>query len=120
VNRCLRLPTLRPSHAILAAAAVLLCAGAPAHAREARKPHPQPAVSAADVAQRIHKRINEERRKQKLPALAWDAALARRTVEGWMASSGHRANILTPQWHRQGIGVEIRSDNRVLITQNFC
>lgn len=192
--------SFRPPLAILVAAAVLLCAlAAPTHAREARKSHQQPAVSAADVAQRIHERINEERRKQKLPALAWDATLAgiaaahsrdmanrnyighdspgghgfdhryrqggyrcqirigraihtgaenvalgrlynsmrtvngvayydwnsaetiaRRTVEGWMASSGHRANILTPHWRRQGIGVEIRPDNRVLVTQNFC
>jgi uncharacterized protein YkwD len=181
-------------------AAVLLDAGcAPAPVREAPEPKPQLAVSAADVAQRIHKLVNAERKKHGLPALAWDAALARiaaghsrdmarrnylghdspeghdlihrykqggyeceirvgrvihtgaenvalgrlydsvtrrngvafydwnspqaiarKTVDGWMQSTGHRENILTPHWRRQGIGVEIGSDNRVLITQNFC
>lgn len=177
----------------------ILFGGASAHAREAIKPAPQPKVNAADVAQRIHKLINEERKKHKLPALAWDSALAhiaadhsrdmarrnyvghdspegysfsdryrqagyncevrigntiytgaenvalarlynsltkrngiayydwnspdaiaRKTVEGWMQSQGHRENILTPHWRRQGIAVEIRSENKVLITQNFC
>jgi uncharacterized protein YkwD len=186
--------------AILMIAAVLLGVGcAPAHARDARQPKPQPAVNAADVAQRIHKLVNVERKKHKLPALAWDAALARiaanhsrdmarrnylshdspeghgfnhryrqggytcevrvgriiytgaenvalgrlynsvttrngvayydwnspatiarKTVDGWMQSTGHRENILTPHWRRQGIGVEIGSDNQVYVTQNFC
>jgi len=37
-----------------------------------------------------------------------------------MQSTGHRENILTPHWRRQGIGVGIDPDNRVLVTQNFC
>ena len=48
------------------------------------------------------------------------AAIAESTVEGWMNSSGHRKNILAPQWSCEGIGVHIGSDDRVLITQNFC
>ena len=170
--------------------------GVPTHARE---PKPQPAINAADLAQRIHKLVNAERMKRKLTALAWDGKLARiatdhsrdmvrrnyvshntpeghgfahryreggytcritvgliihtgaenialgrryntmrtingvayydwnspqdiarQTVDGWMRSTGHRANILGPQWKHQGIGVEIAPDNRVLITQNFC
>jgi uncharacterized protein YkwD len=186
--------------AILMIAAVLLGAGcAPAPVHEVREPKPQPSISAADVAQRIHKLVNAERTKHGLPALVWDAALAgiaanhsrdmarrnylghdspeghdliyrykqagykcevrvgrvihtgaenvalgrlynsvtrrygiasydwnspetiaRKTVEGWMQSTGHRENILTAHWRREGIGVEIGSDNRVLVTQNFC
>jgi len=171
----------------------------PALGRDGRQPELKPAVSAADVAKRIHQLVNEERRKHKLPALAWDRklariatehsrdmaqrdylghdtpegkdfihryrlagyrceirigqvihtgaenialgrlyntkttidgiafydwnsakAIARKTVEGWMSSTGHRENILAPHWRREGIGVEVGPDNRVLITQNFC
>ena len=49
-----------------------------------------------------------------------DAALARRVVQGWLASAGHRRNILSVHWRREGIGIAINVDNDVLITQNFC
>jgi uncharacterized protein YkwD len=52
----------------------------------------------------------------------WNSAqqIARRAVDGWMRSHGHRKNILAPYWQREGIGVEVRPDNKVYITQNFC
>jgi len=46
--------------------------------------------------------------------------IARAAVEGWMASPGHRANILTAYWKREGIGLVIAPDRKVYITQNFC
>jgi uncharacterized protein YkwD len=46
--------------------------------------------------------------------------IARSTVQGWMNSTGHRKNILTPHWRNQGIGVFISTDDKVYITQNFC
>lgn len=46
--------------------------------------------------------------------------IAATTVEGWMNSPGHRKNILTPHWQREGIGVEIAPNDGVYITQNFC
>jgi uncharacterized protein YkwD len=39
--------------------------------------------------------------------LAWGTgshATARRVVRGWMASPGHRANLLRPGWNRIGLG----------------
>jgi uncharacterized protein YkwD len=42
------------------------------------------------------------------------------TVEGWMKSPGHRHNILTPYFLKQGIGIFISPDDKVYITQNFC
>jgi uncharacterized protein YkwD len=42
------------------------------------------------------------------------------TVDGWMNSPGHRKNILTPVWLREGIGVSIAPDDKVYITENFC
>ena len=39
--------------------------------------------------------------------LAWGTgsyATARRVVSGWMASPGHRANLLRPGWNRIGLG----------------
>jgi hypothetical protein len=35
------------------------------------------------------------------------AVLTPSTVDGWMNSPGHRKNILTPAWLREGIGVSI-------------
>jgi uncharacterized protein YkwD len=52
----------------------------------------------------------------------WNSSekIARKALEGWMKSPGHRKNILTPRWRREGIGVEIGLDHKVYITQNFC
>jgi len=46
--------------------------------------------------------------------------LATSTVDGWMDSPGHRENILTKTYDGEGIGVEISSDDKVYITQDFC
>ena len=41
-------------------------------------------------------------------------------VNGWMNSTGHRKNILTPYWKSEGIGVNITDSGKVYATQNFC
>ena len=46
--------------------------------------------------------------------------IAQITVAGWMNSSGHRENILTPTFDREGIGIAIASDDKVYITEDFC
>ena len=46
--------------------------------------------------------------------------IAKSTVNGWMHSSGHRQNILTTTYDRQGIGVAVSGDNKVYITEDFC
>ena len=46
--------------------------------------------------------------------------IAQITVNGWMESPGHRENILTEIFDREGIGVEITDDHKVYVTQNFC
>ena len=46
--------------------------------------------------------------------------IAQTTVDGWMESTGHRKNILTEMYNKEGIGVEIGADDKVYITQNFC
>ncbi len=46
--------------------------------------------------------------------------IAKITVDGWMNSPGHRENILTEIYDREGIGVEITPDHKVYVTQNFC
>ncbi len=45
-------------------------------------------------------------------------AFARRAVAGWMSSDGHRANILSRDFDRSGIGVAIRG-SYVYATQVF-
>lgn len=45
---------------------------------------------------------------------------ARDTVDGWMASPGHRENILTPTYDRLGAGMAISSGGELYATQNFC
>jgi uncharacterized protein YkwD len=47
-------------------------------------------------------------------------AIAQSTVSGWMASAGHRKNILTSTYQNEGIGVAIAADDKVYITEDFC
>lgn len=49
-----------------------------------------------------------------------DEEIAKTTVDGWMNSPGHRENILTDVFDREGIGVKITQDHKVYVTQNFC
>lgn len=46
--------------------------------------------------------------------------IAQSTVKGWMTSPGHRQNILTSDYYREGIGIAISNDDKVFITQDFC
>ena len=46
--------------------------------------------------------------------------LAFEIVQDWMNSPGHRENILTETFDREGIGVGIGADESVWVTQNFC
>ncbi len=46
--------------------------------------------------------------------------IAKSTVDGWMNSPGHRQNILTARFDREGIGVAISNDDKVYITQDLC
>jgi len=49
------------------------------------------------------------------------AEIADVVVNGWMNSTGHRQNILTPRYEKEGIGIAINPDTEaVLVTQNFC
>lgn len=57
-----------------------------------------------------------------IPRYAWNSQedIAQSTVDGWMDSPGHRQNILTSTYDREGIGVAIASDDKVYITEDFC
>jgi uncharacterized protein YkwD len=46
--------------------------------------------------------------------------MARETVEAWMNSPGHRANLLNGAYGNEGIGVAFSSDYAFYVTQNFC
>ncbi len=46
--------------------------------------------------------------------------LAEEVVAGWMNSPPHRANLLSPRYVIQGIGVEITSGMEIYVTQNLC
>ncbi|HSF91949.1 MAG TPA: CAP domain-containing protein [Paracoccaceae bacterium] len=52
------------------------------------------------------------------------AMMAQAVVEQWLGSSGHRANIMTPQFDRMGAGFAIAPEpqtcGRVYATQNFA
>ena len=45
--------------------------------------------------------------------------VANDAVNGWMDSPGHKKNILTKEYDREGIGVKV-STFSIYITQNFC
>jgi uncharacterized protein YkwD len=47
------------------------------------------------------------------------ADLAREAVAAWMGSPGHKANLLSPLYDAQAIGVVLGDDNTVFVTQNF-
>lgn len=49
-----------------------------------------------------------------------EGQFAAAVVRQWMTSPGHRRNILTRYFRREGIGVAIGRDGKVLVTQNFC
>ena len=57
-----------------------------------------------------------------IPRYAWNSQeeIAQSTVSGWMNSPGHRQNILTSNYDREGIGVAIASDSKVYVTEDFC
>jgi uncharacterized protein YkwD len=42
------------------------------------------------------------------------------TMASWMASPGHRKNILDPGYAGHGIGVAMDGEFRIYITDNFC
>ncbi|WP_458207455.1 CAP domain-containing protein [Haladaptatus sp. NG-SE-30] len=46
--------------------------------------------------------------------------LARGVVSQWMNSTGHRENLLSENWEREGIGVYYTESGRLFATQNFC
>jgi uncharacterized protein YkwD len=46
--------------------------------------------------------------------------IAGSTVKGWMASPGHRQNILQKNYSRTGVGAAIAGNGQVYITQVFC
>ena len=49
-----------------------------------------------------------------------DNQTAYETVDSWMNSPGHRSNILSGIWGREGIGAYISENGKVYVTQNFC
>jgi uncharacterized protein YkwD len=57
-----------------------------------------------------------------IPSYDWNTEqeIAQSTVDGWMNSAGHRKNILTSSFDREGIGVAIATNDKVYITQDFC
>ncbi len=52
--------------------------------------------------------------------LTTEREVAEAIVESWMASAGHRENLLTAEWENEGIGVYLTEENEVYATQNFC
>lgn len=46
--------------------------------------------------------------------------IADELVRSWMASPGHKQNILDKQYDKSGIGVAVDQDGKVYATQDFC
>ena len=45
--------------------------------------------------------------------------IVKRTINGWLDSPGHKENLMTDYYTKQGIGVSL-DGNEIYITQNFC
>ena len=54
-----------------------------------------------------------------LEGYSGEIRIANAMVDGWMNSPGHRKNILTPYFEKEGIGIA-KSGNKIYGTQNFC
>ena len=56
------------------------------------------------------------------PFFTWSGMgdIATKAIDGWMSSDGHRENLLNAGYTRQGLGVAISEDDKVLITEMFC
>ena len=56
------------------------------------------------------------------PSYDWNSEdeIAASVVKRWMQSRGHRENILTSYFRRQGIGIAVSDDGKVYVTGNFC
>ena len=52
------------------------------------------------------------------PAKKYNAHVAKQLVQGWLKSSGNRANLLSPTFKRTGIGIVARK-GYVYATQLF-
>ena len=78
--------------------------------------------AAGDLVQKdfgVYGAVAENIMMERDPARAFDAvAFARRAVAGWMGSEGHRANILSRDFNRSGIGVAVNG-SYVYATQVF-
>ncbi len=46
--------------------------------------------------------------------------LAATALDAWLASPGHRRNLLNPQYRRHAVGVALAGDGRVYFTDVFC
>jgi uncharacterized protein YkwD len=73
----------------------------------------------------LYSRVIEERkRKTTEKTYDWNSPqmIASTTVKNWMDSDGHRQNILSKNYIKEGIGVAIAEDDdgKVYITQVFC
>ncbi len=44
---------------------------------------------------------------------------AAEAVKGWLGSPGHRASMLSPVYRQTGVGVAVRVDGTVMVTQEF-
>ncbi|MFN2323006.1 MAG: CAP domain-containing protein [Trueperaceae bacterium] len=49
-----------------------------------------------------------------------DLDVADRVIAGWMASPGHRANLLRPEWTHSGFGIAEGRDGRAYVVQVFA
>ena len=55
----------------------------------------------------------------KTPYLEKLDIVAKKAVEGWMKSPGHRKNILNPDYTMEGTGAAVSEDKKVKVTQMF-
>ena len=46
--------------------------------------------------------------------------LAKSVVDGWMNSPGHKHNILTKEYSKEGVGVGISSQGKLYVTEDLC
>ena len=71
------------------------------------------------VARRVEV-IRDERGGRRVPHNRSEAQIAQEVVRGWLDSAGHRRTLLDSHARHHGIGVAVRRDGAVFVTEVVC
>ena len=78
------------------------------------------AGSCGVIGQNLHRSMNNAQGTQTQESLSDESQIATTAVNSLMNSTGHRRNILEPNYSVEGIGVFVDERGTIYLTQEFC